>query len=243
VGRARWVLVAILAAGLAACSTETDLTIHAQGENANGEVVPLTNVTLDVIPYDIDQLYDRLESQSNPGAPPQADTLKVLAKRYQDACASYRATSDSIETLQKQAGGVTDRTSPEYKKVFEQYQALTQREKQRFQQCQDITDHYTEVRNAYRDRRKAWEQKAWPEEQFAVAESTLMGENKAQRVETDKQGTATVTVPNGTWWILGDAPVPGSISQQYRWNVKVDAQGKKQTVELNGDNAELEPVY
>ena len=62
-------------------------------------------------------------------------------------------------------------------------------------------------------------------------------------METGADGTATVTVPNGRWWILGTAPVPGSISQQYRWNQVVDAGGGEMTVELTSENAELEPVF
>ena len=62
-------------------------------------------------------------------------------------------------------------------------------------------------------------------------------------METDAEGAAAVTVPNGSWWILGTAPVPGSISPQYRWNVLVEAGGGEQTVELTSENAELEPVF
>jgi hypothetical protein len=37
--------------------------------------------------------------------------------------------------------------------------------------------------------------------------------------------------------------VPGSISQQYRWNVRIEASGGEQAVELTSENAELEPVF
>lgn len=241
--RARTVVLAALAVAVAACSTETDLTVMAQGENAEGQVVPLANVKLDVIPYDIDELYKELEAQTNPGPPPVADSLKTLARTYQEACTSYRATSDSIEGVRQQATAISDQTSPEYKQVFQEYQALVQREKDRFQQCQDVTDTYTGVRNAYREKRQSWEQKAWPPDMFAHAESLKIGEKHVQEIETDKNGAATVTVPNGTWWVLGTGPVPGSISQQYRWNVQVDAGGGKDTLQLNGQNAELEPVF
>lgn len=245
-GTMRVATAALLAGLLSACSTETTLTIRAQGENAEGETAPLSNVTLDIIPYDIDQLYRELESQTQPGPPPVADTLRVLARQYQDICTAYRATGDSIETVRERAtqiAGSRGETSPEYRQAFDQYQALVGREKSRFQQCQDVTDRYTSVRNAYRETRRSWEERAWPEQQFAAAESTRIGELRVQRIETDAKGVATVTVPNGTWWVLGTAPVLGSISQQYRWNVRVDAAGGEQTVELTGQNATLEPVF
>jgi hypothetical protein len=132
---------ALLTGVLSSCSTETTLTIRAQGENAEGETVPLSNVTLEIIPYDIDQVYEELEADSLPGPAPQADTLRV------------------------------------------------------------------------------------------------------QRVDTDQDGMASLTVPNGTWWILGTAPVPGSISQRYRWNERIEAVGGEQTVELTSENARLEPLF
>ncbi|CAN5787152.1 hypothetical protein BH20GEM1_BH20GEM1_17350 [soil metagenome] len=243
-GKARRILAAALLVGLsAACSTKTDLAIRAQGENAEGETVPLSNVRLDVIPYDIDELYEELESESQPGTEPSADSIRQLAQSYQDACAAYRATSDSIEVVQQRATAITDRTSPEYNQAFEEYQALVTRERQRFDGCQSITDRYTAVRNEYREARQAWEAQAWPEEQFSAAEAERIGEQPIQAVETDAQGVATVTVPNGSWWILGTAPVPGSISQQYRWNFLVEAGGGEQSVELTSENAELEPVF
>lgn len=243
VDRARCFVVAASLVAAGACSTETELTIRAQGENAEGEVVPLTNVGLDVIPYDIDQMYEELEGQTRPGAPPVADSLRALAQTYQDACTSYRATSDSIEDVRRRATAIGDQTSPEYRRIFEQYQNLVAREEERFARCQAVTDVYTEVRNEYREERQAWEEAAWPQERFAVAESARIGDLPVQRVETDQGGTATVTVPNGTWWILGTAPVPGSISQQYRWNVRVVAEGGRDTVRLTGENAELQPVF
>ena len=39
------------------------------------------------------------------------------------------------------------------------------------------------------------------------------------------------------------APVPGSISQQYRWNHPIEAGGGEMTIELTSENAELEPVF
>lgn len=225
------------------CSTETDLTILAQGENADGEIVPLANVTLDIIPYDIDELYRDLEEQTQPGPPPAADSISVLAREYQQSCAAYRATSDSIEMVQERATAIEDQTSDEYHRVFEQYQGLVAREKERFEECQAVTDAYTNVRESYREKRQRWEAEAWPEEEFDAAESTLIGDEPVQTVETDPEGRATVTVPNGTWWILGTAPVPGSISQQYRWNTRIEAGGGQDTVRLTGENAETEPVY
>ena len=69
-----------------------------------------------------------------------------------------------------------------------------------------------------------------------------MGDLRAQRIETDESGAAAVTVPNGSWWLLADAPVPGSTSQKYRWNLRVDGAGGPQTVDLSSDNATLEPL-
>jgi hypothetical protein len=227
----------------AACSTETELSIRARGESAEGETVPLSNVRLDVIPYDIDELYDKLEAETQPGPEPSADSIRQLSQRYQDACASYRSTSDSIEVVQQRATAITDRTSPEYNQAFAEYQALVAREKQRFEACQSITDHYTEVRNQYREERRGWEERAWPEARFTAEETARIGEKPVQSVETGADGAASLTVPNGTWWILGTAPVPGSISQQYRWNVTVEAAGGEQAVELTSENAELEPVF
>lgn len=235
---------AVFAFGLAAgCSTETELLITAEGQNAEEQVVSLSNVTLDILPYDIDSLYASLEAETQPGSPPVADSIRVLSSTYQDVCTSYRVTGDSIEAVQARATAITDRTSEEYNRVFDEYQALVAREEARFTQCQEVTDTYTAIRNDYRAERQAWEERAWPAERFAAAESVRVGTKTIQQVETEPDGTASVTVPNGTWWVLGTAPVPGSISQQYRWNVAVTATGGVDTVRLTGENAVLEPVF
>lgn len=246
-GKARGAAIAAVFAGaLAACSTETTLTIRAQGENTEGQTVPLSNVALEIIPYDIDLLYEELEQESRPGIPPPVDTLSMLAQQYQDICTAYRATGDSIESVRQQAIEIArsqGETSEAYQQSFGQYQLLLERERERFDQCQELTDRYTAVRNAYRDARRGWEQKAWPEQAFSRAESLRSRELPIQRVETDADGMATLTVPNGTWWILGTAPVPGSISQRYRWNARIEAGGGEQIVDLTSENATLEPVF
>lgn len=234
---------AVLAFAAAACSTETQLTIAAQGQNAEGETVPLSNVALDILPYDIDQLYEELEGRTQPGEPPAADSIRMLSQSYQDVCTAYRVTGDSIEAVQQRATAISDQASEEYRQVFQQYQALVAREEQRFEQCQEVTDIYTAVRSEYREERGSWEERAWPTVEFAAAESVRIGDLPVQRVETDPEGRASVTVPNGTWWVLGASPVPGSISQQYRWNLPVEAQGGQDTVRLTGENATLEPVF
>lgn len=240
------VLVALAVATVAACSSETDLTIVARGENAQGETVPLSNVQFDVIPYDIDQLYEELEAETQPGPPPAADSLRELAGTYQEACAAYRATSDSIEMVRERATQVQrseGEASDAYRSAFAEYQALVQREEQRFDRCQQVTDAYTDVRNTYRQARNAWEERAWPADAFSEAESLKVGQQPIQTIETGPEGAATVTVPGGQWWLLGTAPVPGSISQQYRWNVPVTAEGGSDTIRLTGENAELEPIF
>lgn len=229
--------------GAVACSTETQLTVQAQGENAEGETVPLTNVQLDILPYDIDALYEELEGASQPGDPPVADSLRALSQTYQDVCTAYRATGDSIETVRQQATAITDQTSDAYNQAFSRYQTLVQREEERFARCQAVTDTYTQVRNEYRGTRQDWEERAWPTEEFNAAELELIADKAVQSIETDANGAASVTVANGTWWILGTSPIPGSISQQYRWNVRVDAAGGEQEIQLTGENAELQPVF
>ena len=245
-GVLRAALVAVAVVIAVACSTETELSIRVVGQNAEEEAVPLSGVQLDILPYDIDSLYSTLEAETKPGEPPSADSIRVLAQQYQDACSSYRVTGDSIETVRQQATQIANRegqTSPAYREAFQRYQGLVAREEQRFDACQNVTDDYTAVRNAYREARREWEARAWPEEAFARQESLMVGERPIQRVETGPQGAASVTVPNGAWWILGDAPVPGSISQEYRWNVRVDAEGGTMAVELTPETAALEPVF
>lgn len=245
-GILRAALAAVTLVVAVGCSTETELTIRAVGQNAEGETVPLSGVQLDILPYDIDSLYASLEVETNPGEPPSAGSIRTLAQQYQDACASYRVTGDSIEAVRQQATEIANRegqTSDAYRQTFERYQSLVAREEQRFEACQSVTDDYTDVRNSYREARSQWEGRAWPEEAFAREESLMVGGRPLQRVETDPPGTATVTVPNGTWWILGDAPVPGSISQEYRWNERIDADGGELAIELTPENATLEPVF
>ena len=166
--------------GAVACSTETQLNIQAQGENAEGESVPLTNVQLDIIPYDIDALYEEMEAATQPGEPPAADSLRVLSQTYQDACTAYRSTGDSIEAVRERATAITDQTSDAYNAAFSEYQALVGREEERFARCQAVTDTYTQVRNEYREGRQAWEERAWPEEQFTAAETERIGDEIAE---------------------------------------------------------------
>jgi hypothetical protein len=243
----RGALAAAIALGTGvACNTETELTIRAVGQDAEDGPVPLSGVHLDILPYDIDSLYATLEAGSNPGPPPPEDSIRGLARLYHDACSSYRVTRDSIEVARRAASETADRegqASDAYRSAFERYQALKAREEVRFEACQAVTDDYTTVRSAYREARSEWESRAWPEEAFLHEESLLVGEHPIRRVETDTEGVAAVTVPNGTWWILGDAPVPGSISQEYRWNERIEADGGVLAVELSPETADIDPVF
>jgi hypothetical protein len=233
----------LMIGAVVACSTEAELTITTRGENTEGETVPLPNVALDILPYDIDRLYAELEARTEPGPPPMADSIRALSQTYQDVCTAYRATGDSMEAAQERATAISDHASDEYRRVLEERQALAGREEERSDRCQEITQTYTAVRNEYREARRAWEERAWPADEFAAAESLRIGDLPVQRVETNEEGTAIVTVPNGRWWVLGTSPVPGSISQQYRWNVEVTVEGIQDTVRLASENAMLEPIF
>jgi hypothetical protein len=226
----------------AACSTETVLTIETEGPNAQGQTVAYTNVKLDFIPYDIDGLYAELEQQTNPGPAPSPGELGSLTQQYQGACDSYGATSDSIQMVQERASQITDRASAEFRQVFNLFEALKDRREQRLAQCEQLTNQLTGMLEAYQEGRRAWEEQAWPEDAFIALESERMGGLRAQQIDTDDMGGASVTVPNGDWWILATYPIPGSISQQYRWNIRVEAAGGQDTVRLTPDNAEVVPM-
>ena len=105
-GTPRWIFATGLLVGLtAACSTETDLTITAHGESAEGETVPLSNVRLDILPYDIDELYGELEAETQPGPEPSADTIRQLSQRYQDVAVTPYYRFEKVNTQHSVAEG------------------------------------------------------------------------------------------------------------------------------------------
>jgi hypothetical protein len=227
------------------------VTVSVQAPNRQGEVVPIPGAELTLLPFDIDSVYAALEEKNQAGPQPSSDAVESLYQAFYQADTSLISADSLVAERQRGLEGISDRASPEYREAFAAYQRAQDR-RDSLATAEDSTEaRYVPAREAYNRARGTWEAAAWDgfgpiSEQFysgVAPPRDSVGEELGFKHRTGEDGTFTVNLAEGRWWVAGRVAVPGSPHEVYRWNVPITVEGDPERVELTGDNAKTILTY
>jgi hypothetical protein len=227
------------------------VTVSARAPAGDGEVVAIPGAELTLLPFDIDSLYAALEERNQAGPPPAADTIQDYYQAFYQADTALPTADSLLAERVAELDVLTDRTSEAYRKAFAAYErAQTYRDS--LSMARDSAEaRYAPLRDEYNRARAQWEASAW--DGFAEETEELYGgvpppEDSAGTAvgfqhRTGQDGSFTVHLAPGPWWVAGRVPVPRTVNELYRWNVPFTVGEEPVRVELTGENAETLFTY
>lgn len=256
--RAYILLVAGVLLILAACGPG-EVVVTAEIETTDSEtgesvMQPLSDLELQVIPFDRDVVFDSL-TQAAPNPEPQLSSeLQEMRDEYIQVQADSREAE--IEWLTRRE------RLQEINEEIAQYSEGESRYRELFNEFEDVEDQVIEAENRMNDLFGELEelqrtvldelnqariaQETWEDEAFVdygdVVEAKLSESGRDISYDTtDATGMARVQVQPGTWWIHTRHTLP---TEELYWNVQVEVvRGEPIEILLNRSNAESRPVF
>ncbi|MCY3700100.1 MAG: hypothetical protein OXH46_10805 [Gemmatimonadetes bacterium] len=229
---------------LAACGGR--ITVQVTADEAAAE--PVNDLEVQFIPFDRDSLFAVIVGQAatpEPAIPEDLEEASRTEQEYRDrwstAESSWNNVRDSMRSITTQLDNLDDR-SVEYRRLFDQFGDLEDREQALNRQRQAAFDEFSELQQANQQRVDSIciVIDSWEEAAFAgygdMEDDLLMALGQQVMADTtDADGVAWASASGGPWWI--HARVSTAAGELY-WNVMVD-EASGDTLRLVPGNAEL----
>ncbi len=230
---------------LAACggSELTVLVLAGEGD----EQQPVADLPIEMLPFNRDSVFDMLTAQAEEPEPQipadlqaQFDSVAVLQETWRAAEAEWGEAREALQNLSSRLQRL-DRRSREYQQLYRQFDGLESTERrlnnirqQAFQAFDELQRQTLGRADSARAVTEAWEDIAFMD--YMDIEAEIL-ENQGREIlydTTDAAGSATQSLPGGTWFIYTRLSLP--FSELY-WNVPVDP-ASTDTLRLTRENAE-----
>ena len=241
---------------LAACGPgQAVVTAEIETQGAEGEgsaTRALSDLEVQLLPYDRDQIFDSLEAAYSEPEPPIPDSLIAAREEVAEAQREWRQAEARWNTLRDTLQSISE--------AMEQYSRGESRYVQLFNQFQDMEDELSNVESemnqaferfdslqqgiisqseAVRAQRQEWADNAFADA-FQVIEARIDQAGREPVIDTtDASGTVTFQAPPGEWWVHTRYELPYS---ELYWNVPITITRDEPTeVRLTRENAEERP--
>lgn len=243
---------------LAACgptevvvSAELDLPDPETGERT---VRPLTDLRVQLIPFDRDVLFDSLGAAADTPEPQlpaelamRRDSIAEARQIWTESESEWLAARDRLQEI--------DEEIQQYSPAEAQYRVLVQ-EFDRFNaqmlQAERVKDEaferfdtmqreaFAEL-EAFNAQLMSWEDQAFEDWDLAVAERIAATGQEILTDTTDATGRAVFAASPGSWWVHARQP---ETTDELYWNVPVTIEGAEPVeIQLNRGNAQIRPIY
>ena len=235
-----------VAVAFAAAGCGQDLTVRVTTEGPEGQPQPQANLPLEFLPFDRDSVFDVLDQRAETPRPEMSEDLQAASEQvsnlqaeWREAEAEWGETRDQLRDLRAQLDQI-DARDPDYRRLYDQFNQIEQRERQLDRQRKAAFDSFTTVQAEVATRLDSFQvvRESWADDAYADyfdIETQLLDGAEIVTDTTDEQGYATVGLPGGSWWVTTRAPV--SEGEMY-WNVPIP---DTDTLHLSPENGTLRP--
>ncbi len=249
------VAIASFATTLGACGG-ADVDVLARLVNPNdaggADTVALADLPVHLLPFDRDAVFDSLTKVSSQPEPQIPDSLLQLQQQiasaqeqWQDAENSWAQARDSLKTISDRLKSLS-RGSPEYRVLFQDFDAVDQREKTARQRMDQAFARFTELQSRFsaQSQEIKAQRDAWGNDAFASVDSVFQAKMDAMGRDemtdtTNAAGAAVFHPKKGKWWVYARYELPYT---ELYWNVPVEVGGGDPIqIILSRDNAQKRP--
>lgn len=222
------------------------VTVEVVAEGPTGPV-PQANVEVRLFPFDRDSVFDALDAlASTPRPEVSADILQTfeeigsLEEQWREKDSEWAESRDRLQGLSEELQNL-DRRSRDYMQKYDEFGELEQlvnrldREKKAlFEEFTGLQESVAARVDSFKIARDSWEENTYAD--YFDIEQDLLKATKAEILAdtTGAQGTVTMNIPSGDWWIV--SRIPTARGELY-WNLQVDP-GAADTIRLTPDNGE-----
>lgn len=230
---------------LAGCGG-SPITVEVVADGPNGPV-PQANTEVRFFPFDRDSVFDVMDSQASMPKPQVSEDMLATFAEISDLQEQWRMKErewsegrDQLQSLSEELQGL-DRRSRDYMQKYEQFGNLEQQVNRLdaekvalFEQFTGLQESVAARVDSFRIARDSWEESTYAD--YFDIETEIL---RAQKTEvladtTGAEGTVTVNVPSGDWWVV--SRIPTARGEMY-WNVRIDPAGIE-TLRLSAENGE-----
>lgn len=247
-------LATAVTVGLSAACGGGEVVVQAQlpGESPDDPPVALRDLTVRLLPYDRDVVFDSLQAaypEPEPEIPAELlalqDSVSAAQEEWRRAESRWNEVRDRMRLVNDEMQGL-NRAERRYRELFLEFGDLEKEEgdsKRRmdaaFDRFDTLQKRLLEESQAVRLRREEW-----ADEAFAEVEQVIAARLKAlKRTEladtTDASGMGRFVTKGGTWWVTARYDLP---YQELYWNIPVEVKrGESVQITLSRENAIIRP--
>jgi hypothetical protein len=256
--RRSWlVLTAIGSLFTAACGPgQVAVTVEIEIPDPDSEgtiIAPLSDLELEITPYDRDLIFDSLEAAfPTPEPEVPADLLAAQEEiaaaesEWRQAEDTWASGRDRLLQITQEMEGLNPAES-RYLELYREFQALEGRVNSAERQKDRAFETYTSLQEGFLVRKDSMEiiKGQWAGEAFASYWDVAMAKEAETGLEmvrdtTDAQGMALVELPPGQWWV--HTRYMEAWSELY-WNQPITVErGDPIQLRLTRENAEIRPI-
>lgn len=252
----RWTVAAAGCVALAACSPGQAVVtaeIEVPDPETGGTTTrQLSDLEIQLLPYDRDQVFDSLEAAFPDPEPEIPDSLLAAREEVAQAQREWRQLESRWNTLRDTLQSISDEMSQynrgesRYVTLFREFQELEgelnsveEQVDDAFQRFDSLQQGIIQQSEALGAEREEWANRAFADA-FDVIQRKIDEAGREPQVDTTgADGTVTFSAPPGEWWV--HARYELSYSELY-WNEPVTLErGTPLEVRLTRENAEQRP--
>jgi hypothetical protein len=241
---------AVLVLGMVGCEQPqvvVEVGITAEG---SGEVLPLPDLPVRLLPYDREAVLDSLEAASKEPQPPIPPELLAQQQQVQLAQSAWREAEGRLASVRDSIRAINERLSTGAASSAETLRARLQSldaEEQRvnqemqlaFAQFDSLQQETTAATDSIRNLRDTWAQQAFADFNQVIAAKLQRAGRGEHADTTDAGGIASFRAENGRWWVYARYTLP---YEELYWNIPIDTSSDSTHVVLTRENAEVRPI-
>lgn len=251
----RLIHTAVLVLGVVGCEQPQVVVEVGFTAEGSGEVLPLPDLPVRLLPYDREAVLDSLEAASSEPQPPIPPELLAQQQQVQLAQSAWRAVEgrltavrDSIRALNERLSGTGAGAagSPDTQGLRARLQSLEAEEPRvnqemqaAFAQFDSLQQHTTAATDSIRNLRDTWAQQAFADFNQVIAAKLQQSGQGEHADTTDARGLAGFRAENGRWWIYARYTLP---YEELYWNIPIETAADSTHVKLNRENADVRPI-
>jgi len=247
-------LATAVSVGLLAACGGGEVVVQAQlpGESPDAPPVALRDLTIRLLPYDRDAIFDSLQAaypEPEPEIPATLlalqDSVSAAQEEWRRAESRWNEVRDRMRQITEEMQGL-NRAERRYRELWTEFGDLERQETESKRRMDSAFAQFDALQKRLLEESQTvrLQREAWADEAFASIDEVIAAKLKAAGREeladtTDASGVGRFIAKPGKWWVTARYDLP---YQELYWNIPVEVKrGEPAQVTLTRENAIIRP--